>query len=408
MDILIAAGHLPSPGGPQAGHKCSYFAYEYLARRHRLHLIAFANKNEVAGLGRAKLEIFASHELLPVNRRVRLMGALTAPTLPLAIAARHSGSFRTRLEQAVRVRKPDLVIFDHTAMFQFVESAPATVVTAGIAHDVYTQVWDRKAAQARNPVLKPLLRAESRRMQSWETSAFRNLDLVIAFNEKDKHLIETLEPAATTIAVDPWMSLPISKAGSTREPGALIFWGAMDRLENVDAARWAAKELLPAIRQSVPHAKLYIAGNRGEHLAQEFAGREEIVVTGFVDDVGELMSRMEIALLPLRLGAGIKIKTLECMAAGLPVVTTSVGAEGVGGTGGRDYFVAEKADEIVQHTLSLLHNPPAAREMGARAIEFIAKRWDFEGRMHSLEAFLTQRVVERRDASYRKTLNSAG
>jgi len=405
MDIVIAAGHLPSPNGPQAGHKCSYFAYEYLSHRHTLHLLAFATDNELTGLGKANLGLFASHDLIRVNNQVRLKGVLTAPGLPLAIAARHSGSYRTKLDRIMRAKKPDLVIYDHTAMFQYVGMAPATAVTAGIAHDVYSQLWDRKAANSGNPALKPLVSAESQRMKRWESSAFKSLDFVVTFNEKDKHLIEALQPTATTLAIDPWMSLPVCKPGSTREPGAMMFWGAMERPENADGARWAANELLPVIRQSVPHAKLYIAGNRGELLAQEFAGRKDIVVTGFVEDVGALMSRMEVALLPLRLGAGIKIKTLECMAAGLPVVTTSVGAEGVGGTEGRDYLIAETAEEIVERTISLLRNPAAAREMGGRAVEFIAKRWDFGGRMERLEAAVLKRVVEQRDESYQKTLS---
>ncbi len=401
MEILFAAGHLPACCGRQAGQKTSYHICEFLARRHQLHFLGFIPADEIAELNQADMEMFASWELTPVTSRVRVIGALSAPLLPLSIAARHSHGFRRRLQKIVRERQPDVVIFDHTAMFQYAAGVPASVVTVGSAHDMMTQSWQRKKSQSANPVSRLLLSAEFRRMERWEKTAWARLDLVVAHNGKDKQLVETLEPRARVIAIDAWMSPPACYPASHREPGAMIFWGAMDRPENVDAARWAAREIVPSIRRSVPRAKLYIAGSRGEQLAPEFAGRDDIVVTGFVEDVGALMSRMEIALLPLRLGAGIKIKTLECMAAGLPVVTTSVGAEGVNGIHGTHYQVADAAEKIAAHAIEFLSDPSAAREMGARAKQFIAESRDFAARMSSFEEVLVDVVAERRNGQKR-------
>mgnify|MGYP001544259957 CR=1 FL=1 len=395
MDILFATGHVPDAKGLQAGQRVGYYICEYLARRHRVHLLALAPGREIAELDKADLEIFASRELVPVTNLLRLFGALSAPWLPLSIAARNSPSFRSKLRRLVKVRRPDAAIFEHTAMLPYAADLPASVVAVGCVQDVFTQAWQRKADRAGNPAARLLLGAELRRVKRWEKATCASLDLMVVLNEKDKKLLEDLESSIKTMVIDPWFSAPVPNPSLSREPGAMIYWGAMDRSENADAARWAANQILPIIRRDVPGAKLYIAGSRGEQLASEFSGRDDVVVTGFVKDVGALMSRMEIALLPLRLGAGIKIKTLECMAAGLPVVTTSVGAEGVGGTDGTHYLISDEAEQLAAHSVALLRNSKASREMGARAKQFIAESRDFAGRMKQFEDVLITAVAER-------------
>jgi polysaccharide biosynthesis protein PslH len=395
MDIVFAAAHLPASQGRQAGQKTSFNLCKHLAQRHRLHLLAFAPASELANFTREELGIFTSYELIPLNNSVRLAGVLSSPHIPLAFAVRHSASYCRKLRKLVRETHADVVIFDHTAMFQYAAEIGATAVCVGSAHDICTQGWRRKVMGARNPLVRFMLGVEARRIERWERCVCAQLDFVVPHSDKDKQFIEELQPGVKAIAIDAWFSPPASEAAAQREPGAMIFFGAMDRAENVDAARWAANELLPKIRRSAPHARLYIAGNRGEQIASEFVGRDDIVITGFVQDVGALMSRMELALLPLRLGAGIKIKTLECMAAGLPVVTTSVGEEGIGGTHAVHYCVAETADDLARHAIHLLESPSEAQEMGSRAKEFVTKNRRFSERMQSLEDALVDAVAQR-------------
>jgi glycosyltransferase involved in cell wall biosynthesis len=319
----------------------------------------------------------------------------------LAIAARHSTQFLGKLRKLVVQTHPDVVIFDHTAMFQYATDLPWPAVTVGNAHDVYTQAWNRKAMRARNPLAHLLLGTESRRMANWEKRICAELDLVLTLNEKDKRLLEELQSAAQVIVVNPRISIPNCDPASVREPGSMLFCGAMDRPENADGVRWAVRSILPAIRLAVPNAKLYVAGSDGERLAHEFAGQEGVTITGFVPDLGRLMSRMEIALLPLRLGAGIKFKTLECMAAGLPTITTSIGAEGIAGSHGIHYLVAESEEEIASHAIELLKNSEARREMGAQAKTFITTTCDFSETMKLVEEALIDAVAKRKTVQNR-------
>lgn len=393
MKILVAAGHVPSPSVRHAGGKFSYHLCRYLAERHELHLLAFATREGLVGFCAQDMAIFRSWRMIPVKNSDRLWGALTAPSLPLAIAARNSHTYRHELHSLLAGQAFDVVLLDHTAMFQYSPKTPKSIIAVGNAHDIVTQNWSRRVTMARNPLVRKLLRVEAGRMRSWERNAFATLDVVLVPSEKDRKLLLEMQPKATVLVIDPWVSADHDTNRSDPEPGTLLYWGAMNRAENIDAARWAATEILPRIRKSVPHAKLYIAGNHGEVLAREFTERTDIRITGFVDDVQSLMARMSIALLPLRQGAGIKVKTLECMSAALPVVTTPVGEEGVGGTDGVHYLVAESAEELAAHAVRLLLHPEVARKMGESGKQFLLARQDFSGKLAAVERFIEKRIA---------------
>lgn len=394
MEILIAAGHVPASQARHGAAGTSFYLFEYLARKHSLHLLTFGTKDGLAGFQPADMSLFKSWEIFSVTNLDRLVGAVTAPGLPIAVAARNSQKFRRKLRRLLAEHHFDVVLLDHTAMFQYADDLPETVVVGGNAHDIVMQNWNRRAAAARNPVAKLLLNAEANRMRAWERKIFGELNFVLVPSEKDKNLLLDLQPKATALVIDPWVSPTAGDNAVTREAGSLLYWGAMNRAENADAARWAVAEILPKIRHAVPSAKLYIAGSHSERLANEFSGRDDVVVTGFVEDVPGLMAKMEIALLPLRQGAGIKIKTLECMRAGLPVVTTAVGEEGIGGTRGIHYLIAESADALAADTIRLLLNKSEARNMGEYARQFMQKRYNFEARLVEVELNLEGLVAE--------------
>lgn len=393
MNILILSGHLPSSGGRQAGAKVSYNIYKQLARSNRLHLLSFATQGELATKEDQDIEVFESCELIPINDWNRIRGIASHCGLPWSIAVRSSSFYRRRLKELSSRHHFDVALLDHTAMFQYVRDLEDVPIVAGIAHDVLTQLLERRGASGKWPAIAS--RLEFIRVRPWEASIFGQLDVVLPLNHKDERLIAALQPKAKQFVLHPWIhtfdKLPPRADGSSN---AMLFWGALDRAENIDAAIRAADEILPRVRESVPSAKLYIAGNRSEDLRARFAHRSDIVITGFVNDFDALFSQVNIGLLPLRLGAGIKIKTLECMAAGLAVVTTPVGEEGVGGTSGLHYLIGNTTSEMVSHVVTLLKNPNQILQIGSRARQFIRDQYDFEKRMLEFDAYLRQQVSE--------------
>ncbi len=172
----------------------------------------------------------------------------------------------------------------------------------------------------------------------------------------------------------------------------MVFWGALDRAENIDAVAVAVSEIVPPLREAVPDFKFYVAGSHSEAVASVTDGVPNVVRTGFVDDIGSFLSGMQMALLPIRLGAGIKVKTLECMAAGVAVVTTPVGAEGINATHGAHFLIGDTPQKLARYAKQLLRSPEEARQMGERARTWFESEYDFGRPMAVLESFLVANV----------------
>lgn len=400
MKILQISGHLPSPRATQAGSKTSYHMARCLSERHEVHLLSYASSDELVTHVDSDLCIYSSSEIVPVSDWVRLKGILSAPNLPIAIAARKSRKFRTCLRKLLAQHQFDIAILDYTAQFQYHDELLQVPIIVGSAHDIMTQGWERKSQAAQNPVSKMWLSFELRRMRKWEAMIFERLDVVVPQSPKDGELVARLQPKVQVFVIQGWLSraeaLRARDGDAARVSNSMVYYGALNRTENIDAAEYLADEILPLVQRQIPEAKLYLAGSHGEKLAARFAARPDIRVTGFLQDPIGFLATMQIALLPLRLGAGIKAKTLECLSAGTPVVTTDVGAEGVGGCVDRDYLVANDSDGLASHAVDLLRNPEKALAIGSSGRDFFFREYNFDHRIRELDLYMEDLVKNKR------------
>jgi glycosyltransferase involved in cell wall biosynthesis len=396
MKILFASGHLPSPYARQAGQRISYHLCEHLACRHTLQLLSFAAGGEDASGSPDTLRIFKAHAIIPVSAASRLLGMAAAPMLPLAVAVRNQARFRRALVGIQQSEHFDAVIFDHMAMWQYADEAGPAVLRVGIAHDVLSQLWTRRAENG--PGLNFLTAMEARRLRDWERSATRKLDLVCALSGKDSRLLSEPGKAVPQYVLQPWFVQPSDATllSAAREHNSLVFTGAFDRRENADAAAFAVNDILPRIAREVPQCTFHLAGSAAERLTRRTAHDPWVRIAGYVPDLPAFLCHMQIGLLPLRLGAGVKIKVLECMAAGLAVVTTPVGAEGIPGRSEEHFLLGRTAEELARHAISLLRNPSFREQMGRRAQRLIRDTYDFTKTVQGFEQAMEQALIQKK------------
>ncbi len=325
--LLFLSAHLPVERSRQAGHKTAWRNLCWLAERHPVHLIAFRAEGDRDESLAPLRKVCARLEIIDVSRINRLTGLLARPNLPLVVAARSCQRVSSIVTEWSRNSQYCRVHFEWSQMVQYAALLSMDLVRTLYVHDVLSQWASRKS----KGVVGLFWHLEALRTRAWEHKAYLSCTRLYVPSEKDKSLIAVLDSdlngrcSVLPLHIDFYRPLrPRSYDGPIR----ILFWGALGRPENAEAARWLCTQVLPRLRASKTSFTMIIAGSNPPADILTHRGFD-CVVTGFVEDPAEEFGRSHIALAPLFQGAGVKVKVLECLSAGLPVLTTAIGSEGI-------------------------------------------------------------------------------
>ena len=233
---------------------------------------------------------------------------------------------------------------------------------------------------------------EIRRIQRFERHVAQSYEETWLISQADRQALARACPEANIQVVGNGVDLDtFFPLGQEAEPNLLLFTGHMGVFHNVDAAVYLAQEILPRVQQRVPSCRLAIVGAEPSERVQSLAQDPSVVVTGFVPDLNAYLNRATVVVAPLRFAAGVQNKALEAMAAGRPLVTTSVVNRGLGADAGHDLSVADDADGMAQEIISLLQDPARRRRIASAGLQFVRRHhsWDqVAQRMRAVEAML--------------------
>ena len=157
----------------------------------------------------------------------------------------------------------------------------------------------------------------------------------------------------------------------------VVFVGAMDYHANIDGAVFFAREVWPQVAARLPDAVFTIVGRNPSEAVSPLARGERIEVTGTVPDVRPYYRSALIAVAPLRVGGGTRLKILEAMAAGVPVVSTTLGAEGLTALPNVDYLLADTGEAVAEAILELARDPLRRARIAAAGHELVRRRYDW-------------------------------
>jgi polysaccharide biosynthesis protein PslH len=238
-------------------------------------------------------------------------------------------------------------------------------------HNVEAQIWKRHVNVARNPVWKLVCWREYQTMSRAERSYLRLADHVLTVSEADRAFFANLVDPRKITVIPTGVDLTYFRPASGMEnPRSLVFTGAMDWLANIDGVVYFAEEILPLIRRQVPDVTFSVVGRlpspRVRDLVQRFPG---VRVTGRVEDVRPYISEASVYIIPLRVGGGTRLKVFEAMAMGKAIVSTSVGAEGLGLEDGVEIMLADSPAQFAGAVIELLRNDVARRKIAAAAMQ---------------------------------------
>jgi len=278
----------------------------------------------------------------------------------------------------------DFIRIDHMHMAGYAEEF-SHIPCVLRKHNVDSIILERFYKQQINPVKKTLARFQWMKMCRYEAITCKNFTN-ITITPEDKKILSNLV-LRTEIEVIP-CGVEIPEIIPLRPNGVreymLTFLGSMDWAPNEDGILWFIKEIWPSLRKKYPHLKLQLVGRNPSNVIKAVTD-ERITVTGFVKDVAPYLQNTDIFIVPLRMGSGMRIKILEAMSLGLPIVTTTIGYEGIAAKPEIHLKVADNPTDFANQISILLDSFQKRSQIGKNARECIighyslpaiAKQWD--------------------------------
>jgi glycosyltransferase involved in cell wall biosynthesis len=367
-----------------------------LARRHRLTYLCHRNADEQEA--RQAATFFADHgvETVMVERSVprksglgfylRLAANLFSP-LPYSVASHTSRALKDAVRQYAASHSVDLWQCEWTPYAETLRGLPGACRVV-MAHNIESQIWQRYSETERNPLKRWYIRRQWRKFQRFEKRVFADATRVVTVSVPDADLARKHFDARHISVVDNGVDTSYFCPDETeREPGRILFLGSLDWRPNLDAVGQLLDHIFPAVLKAQPSARLSIVGrNPPEWLVRRAREVPNVELAGNVADVRPYLRRSGVMVVPLRVGGGSRLKILESLASGLPVVSTTVGAEGLCLEDGKHLTIADGVAEIAQALLATINQVGPPRAQAERGREVVLTRYDWDAISENLEA----------------------
>ena len=379
----------------KGGHIRTLETLKRLHLRHEIHYVALDLPEQKGGVERSS-EYCTKAYPIPhsVPQRNTAAFAIQAAAglfsrLPLAVSRYRSPAMKRQIEALTRSEKFDSIVCD----FLFpTPNMPDLGACALFEHNVESMIWKRHAETETGVLRRFYFGGQYDRMLRYEGEVCRAVKSVIAVSDVDAQTMRSLYGVSRVESVPTGVDLeyfaPPPGAAHTAD---LVFLGSMDWMPNIDGIQWFVDEVLPLIRAKLPDCSLAIVGRRPTKEITQLAQKDpHIEVTGTVPDVRPYLWGSSVSIVPLRIGGGTRLKIYEAMAAKVPVVATTIGAEGLDIHNGENIHVADQPAEFAERCLSLLDDPAARSRMVRAAWEIISSRYSWEVVSRKFEELLAR------------------
>ncbi len=247
-------------------------------------------------------------------------------------------------------------------------------------HNCESAMAYRRAQREPNPLKKAYLRLQAQKLADLERSMCANFDVNTVVSEQDLHLLRANHPRAHIHIVENGVDTSYFIPGSAQEePRRLIFSGSLDWQPNLSAIRFLVREVWPYIKARYPDARLYLAGKNPPASVLRWAAHDSnIVVVANPDDMRPLLARAAVYVCPILEGGGTRLKILDAMAMAKPVVSTTIGCEGLRVKHGENILVADAPQEFADNVIQLLENKELRHQLGNAGRSLVEREYSWE------------------------------
>jgi glycosyltransferase involved in cell wall biosynthesis len=401
LRIVVIAPFPPHVRARDGGSRSIANRLELTARRHDVSLL-YLHRSGDPPLEPALAELCV--EVVPVDRsetegsRALGRGGVNLGLIlwrawrgtPVWAQAFRSSATEHAVEDLIARARPDVIQVEYQVMAQFLPArrpAPAVLVI----HEPAVRVAENFAI-TRSRALRILNLVDRRAWARFEKRAVQDAERVVVFSPQDAEALDSGRPPTVVPMTLPVPPEPLDPEGA--DPSLLLFVGNYGHPPNVDAALWLVREIFPLVRDVHPSARLAIVGESPPPSLAD-GERDGVEVTGGVPDVEPWLDRAAVFVVPLRLGGGMRVKTLEALAAGKAIVSTSLGVAGLDLVGD-ELVIADGASEFAEQVNALLTSPARRRALAQRARRWAKQALSAEQELQAYESLYAELTAAKR------------
>jgi len=364
-----------------------------LHKRHEIHFAALNDPRNLEGPERSSeysSRHFSVEHAAPGRKSLGIVPQLAGSifnAVPMAVSRYYSSGLKQKISALIAAEHYDSIVCDFLAAAPNLGNLSQCVL---FQHNVETTIWQRHVEQSRSFARKLFFRMQARKMEAYERQICRTAKHVIAVSDIDASRMKRMFGIETVTSVPTGVDVEyFAPRGSAPATSDIVFCGSMDWLPNVDAVEYFLAEVLPLIRDRLPGATFTIAGRSPDaRVLKAVQGLTGVSVTGKVEDMRPYLWGSKISIVPIRIGGGTRLKIYECMAAGVPVVSTTVGAEGLRYRDGEDIVLADDPGVFAAACVRLLSDDAARRAIAHNALERAQKEFSWEAVSREFETIL--------------------
>jgi glycosyltransferase involved in cell wall biosynthesis len=310
-------------------------------------------------------------------RPFRLLRNLLFSGLPYNAERFIDPDFREKLAGIVTQNKYDIVQLEGLYLMPYAETirkhSQAKIVLR--AHNIEHEVWKRITLHTRNRMKRAYYRKLSRRMAVFEYSFINAYDMLVPISERDLRSFNrhgnTKPSLVIPLGMDVSGGLPFSGSNGNNK---LSFIGSLDYIPNQEGLVWFIEKVWKQFLLPFHPYTFTVAGRNAPARLKNYLVRQPLTYTGEVDDAGQFMQSGGVMVVPVLSGGGIRVRIIEAMAMGIPVVSTSLGAEGLGVTDGSELMIADEPEIFAEAIVKLLENQTFFTNIGKNARSFVAEK----------------------------------
>jgi len=380
MNVLQISPQVPFP--LDDGGKVSIFNItKSLAERgHRITMLAFDFGQDH---NYDTLRKYCDLHTIPHSRENSFFGVLANAfsSLPYNISKYQSRKFARTLTELVDSKTFDVLHVDylHMAGYGLLAKSRIGIPVVLREHDVQSTIMERYATTVSNPLLRLFLNTQVRKIRAYESKMLGSVDCCCAITEVDANRIRDLQPSAnvTTIPAGVDSSMFDTTHSEGQIPESIVFFGGMNWIPNQDAVHWFVESILPRVIIGHPKVKFFILGKDPPPSIKNLES-ESIIVKGFVPDLHNELQKYRVAIAPFRIGGGLRIKIIECFALKIPVVSTSIGCEGIAAVNGKSIMIEDDVDKFARSIISLFEDDTLRTLLTKEAFNLVTSQYRWE------------------------------